>query len=151
MCKIEGRGIIKLQVEGEGRLILNEVRYIPDLRKNLILVNKLDREGYRIIFENCSWKICKGAMVIIKGKAMGSLYPLTTKIDIVSLAAGKDDNANLWHRRLGHLSGSGMKVLHSMNVLPNLSNPDFNFCEDCIFGKQKKVTFTKGERKPKTE
>ncbi|KAG9445072.1 hypothetical protein H6P81_016412 [Aristolochia fimbriata] len=101
-CKIEGRGIIHLKMNDGGKLILKEVRHIPDLQKNLISVNKLDQEGYKITFENSSWKVSRGTLTLIKGKAVGTLYPLCTKVDqIVSLAAEKDDKASLWHRRLG--------------------------------------------------
>ena len=81
-----------MKIHGEGKLILKEVRYIPELKKNLISVNKLDQEGYKIIFKNNQWKISKGALVVIKGKAVGILYPLSTKVDpFVSLAAEKND------------------------------------------------------------
>ena len=75
---------------------MKEVRYIPDLRRNLISVNKLDWEGYKIIFENRQWKICRGALVVIKGKAVGTLYPLITKVDpVVTLADSKNDKATI--------------------------------------------------------
>ncbi|KAG9441314.1 hypothetical protein H6P81_017168 [Aristolochia fimbriata] len=139
-CKIEGRGIIHLKMNDGGKLILKQVRHIPDLQKNLISVNKLDQEGYKITFENSSWKVSRGALTLIKGKAVGTLYPLCTKVDqIVSLAAEKDDKASLWHHRLGHLSESGMRILHSKKVLT-----------DCVLGKQKRVSFNKDDREEKS-
>ncbi|KAG9446485.1 hypothetical protein H6P81_012613 [Aristolochia fimbriata] len=150
-CKIEGRGIIHLKMNDGGKLILKEVRHIPDLQKNLISVNKLDQEGYKIAFENSSWKVSRGALTLIKGKAVGTLYPLCTKVDqIVSLAAEKDDKASLWHRRLGHLSESRMRILHSKKVLTGITNICFDFCEDCVLGKQKRVSFNKDGREKKS-
>ncbi|KAG9457668.1 hypothetical protein H6P81_002176 [Aristolochia fimbriata] len=149
-CKIEGRGIIHLKMNDGGKLILKEVRHIPDLQKNLISVNKLDQEGYKITFENSSWKVSRGSLTLIKGKAMGTLYPLCTKVDqIVSLAAEKGDKASLWHRRLGHLSENGMRILHSKKVLTSITNICFNICEDCVLGKQKRVSFNKDGREKK--
>ncbi|KAG9446257.1 hypothetical protein H6P81_012385 [Aristolochia fimbriata] len=150
-CKIEGRCIIHLKTNDGGKLILKEVRHLPDLQKNLISVNKLDQEGYKITFENNSWKVSRGALTLIKGKAVGTLYPLCTKVDqIISLAAEKDDKASLWHRWLGHLSESGMRILHSKTVLTGITNICFDFCEDCVLGKQKQVSFNKDGREKKS-
>ncbi|KAG9450355.1 hypothetical protein H6P81_010320 [Aristolochia fimbriata] len=150
-CKIEGRGIIHLKMNDGGKLILKEVRHIPDLQKNLISVNKLDQEGHKITFENSSWKVSRGALTLIKGKAVGTLYPLCTNVDqIVSLAAEKDDKASLWHRRLGHLSENGMRIQHSKKVLTGITNICFDFCEDCVLGKEKRVSFNKDGREKKS-
>ncbi|KAG9444914.1 hypothetical protein H6P81_016254 [Aristolochia fimbriata] len=150
-CKIEGRSIIHLKMNDGGKLILKEVRHIPDLQKNLISVNKFDQEGYKITFENSSWKVSRGALTLIMGKAVGTLYPLCTKVEqIVSLTAEKDDKASLWHRRLGHLSENGMRILHSKKVLIAITNTCFDFCEDCGLGKQKRVSFNKDGRKKKS-
>ena len=67
-CMIKGKGFITLKEQDSGGLVFHEVRYIPDLKKNLISVSKLDQEGYRIIFEKGQWKICSDSSVLIKGK-----------------------------------------------------------------------------------
>jgi len=54
-----------------------------------------------------------------------------------------DDNATLWHNRLGKMSEKGMKILHSNGSLPNLKEIDIGFCEDCVYGKQRRVRFLK--------
>ena len=88
---------------------------------------------------------------MIKGKAVGTLYPLITKVDpVVTLADSKDDNATLWHKRLGHFGASGMIILHSNKVLTGVFDLNFDFCEDCVLGKQKRVTFTKDGRNKRT-
>ncbi|MBE2321325.1 DDE-type integrase/transposase/recombinase, partial [Solirubrobacter sp. CPCC 204708] len=63
--------------------------------------------------------------------------------------AGGD--TNLWHNRLGHMSEKGMKVLLSKGKLPGLKSVEFDLCESCIFGKQKKVSFLKSGRVPKSQ
>ncbi|KAE8693764.1 putative galacturonosyltransferase-like 4 [Hibiscus syriacus] len=57
--------------------------------------------------------------------------------------ADADGKSNLWHQRLGHMSEKGMKTLLSKGKLSDLKNVDVGLCEDCIFGKQKKVIFAK--------
>ena len=49
------------------------------------------------------------------------------------------------------MSEKGMKILHSTNLLPGLKNVDLDFCENCIYGKQKKVRFLKVGKEKKSE
>ena len=44
-----------------------------------------------------------------------------------------------------------MKMLLSKGKLPELKFIDFDMCESCILGKQKKVSFLKTSRTPKAE
>ncbi|KAK2990145.1 hypothetical protein RJ640_007547 [Escallonia rubra] len=49
-CSIVGKGKVKIKLSNGGTLILNDVRHIPELPKNLISVSGLDREGYFVAF-----------------------------------------------------------------------------------------------------
>ena len=44
-------------------------------------------------------------------------------------------DTSLWHRRLGHMSEKGMKMLLLKGKLPELKSIDFYMCESCILGK----------------
>ena len=44
-----------------------------------------------------------------------------------------------------------MKILLSKGKLPELKSIDFDMCESCILGKQKKVSFLKTDKTPKLE
>ena len=41
------------------------------------------------------------------------------------------------------MSEKGMKIFHSKNLLPGLKSIDLEFCENCVYGKQKRVRFLK--------
>jgi hypothetical protein len=56
--------------------ILTIVRYVSDLKKNLISLGTLDYLGYGYSAKNRVMKITKGAMVILKGKKIGNLCKL---------------------------------------------------------------------------
>ena len=45
-CTVAGIGKIKLGLEDGSERILHKVRYVPDLKRNLISIRVLDREGY---------------------------------------------------------------------------------------------------------
>ena len=49
------------------------------------------------------------------------------------------------------MSEKGMKVLTLKGKIPELKNVEVRFCEPCVLGKQKRVTFAKSGRTPKTK
>ncbi|RVW24170.1 Retrovirus-related Pol polyprotein from transposon TNT 1-94 [Vitis vinifera] len=105
---VVGLGDVRISLPNGSVWLLEKVRHIPDLRRNLISIGQLDDEGHAILFVGGTWKVTKGARVLACG------------------------------RRLGHMSEKGMKMLLSKGKLPELKSIDFDMCESCILGKQKK-------------
>ena len=68
--------------------------------------------------------------------------------DIIAVVDASIDTS-LWHRRLGHMSEKGMKMLLSKGKLPELKSINFDICESYILGKQKNVSFLKTSRTSK--
>ena len=130
--------------------LLEKVRHIPELRRNLISVGQLDDERHAILFVGGTWKVTKGARVLARGKKTGTLYMTSSPRDTIAVTDASTDTS-LWHRRLGYMSKKGMKMLLSKGKLPKLKSIDFDMCESCILGKQKKVSFLKTGRTPKAE
>ena len=130
--------------------LLEKVRHIPNLRRNLISIRQLDDEGHAILFVGGTWKVTKRARVLARGKKTDTLYMTSSPRDIIAVADASTDTS-LWHRRLGHMSEKWMKMLLSKGKLPELKSIDFDMCESCILGKQKNVSFLKTGRTPKAE
>ncbi|RVW61459.1 Retrovirus-related Pol polyprotein from transposon TNT 1-94 [Vitis vinifera] len=99
---VVGLGDVRISLPNGSVWLLEKVRHIPDLKRNLISVGQLDDEGHAILFVGGTWKVTKGA-------------------------------------RTGHMSEKGMKMLLSKGKLPELKSIDFDMCESCILGKQKKI------------
>ena len=74
-----GIGDVHLKNRNGSRLILKNVKHIPDIRMNLISICKLDDEGFCNTFNNGIWKLTKGSMVIAKGQKFSSLYYMMQK------------------------------------------------------------------------
>jgi hypothetical protein len=68
----------------------------------------------------------------------------------ISLASTRVDTT-LWHHRLGHMSEKGMQILHKINLFPDLKQIDLDFCEHCVYGKQKRVRFLRVGKEKKSE
>jgi len=94
------------------RLILKHVKYVLDVRLNLLSVGKLCDENYNNTFSSESWKLTKGSMVVGRGTKHSTLYITKAKIiKYVVNAAKFVDGIDLWHKRLCHMSEKGMSAL----------------------------------------
>ena len=117
------------------------------MKINLISTGQLGDGGQLSTFGETWWKVTKGSMVIAKGDRIGTLYlcPHNTDYSMyvasTKTGASRETGAVLWHHRLGHMSEKGMQIIHSRKLLPNLKQVSLEFCENCVYGKQKRVRF----------
>nr|CAN80991.1 hypothetical protein VITISV_021529 [Vitis vinifera] len=147
---VVGLGDVRILLPNGSIWLLEKVRYIPDLMRNLISVGQLDDEGHAILFVGGTWKVTKGARILARGKKTGTLYMTSCPRDTIAVADASTDTS-LWHRRLGHMSEKEMKMLLSKGKLSELKSIDFDMCESYILGKQKMMSFLKTGRTPKVE
>ena len=61
----------------------------------------------------------------------------------INLVASLELDAGVWHQRLGHMNEKGMNIMLSKDELSGLKSIDLDFCEDCIYEKQRRVNFSK--------
>lgn len=144
-CKVTGIGSIRIRTHDGIERLLTEVRFIPELKRNLISLGLLDQNGYTYKCEDGILKICRGSMVVMKGIRENGLYVLqgSTVIGIASPVISNDSNsAQTWHKRLGHVSERGLQELQKQGLLNGRKLGKMGFCEDCIYGKATRVKFS---------
>ena len=146
--EIEGKGDVCIKTTSGNQLTLEDVRYIPGIKKNLISIGQLDSTEYTAEFEKGSWKIVKGAIVVARDTKSGTLYTTAGCINMAAVAEGASGSC-LWQKRLGHMSVKGMKMLVAKGALEGLKYVNMGLCESCVVGKQKRVSFKKIPREPK--
>ena len=95
---VVGMGDIRILLPNGSIWLLENVRHIPNLRRNLISVGQLDDEGHAIIFVGGPWKVTKGARVLAFGKTTGTLYMTLSPRDTIAVTDASTDTS-LWHRR----------------------------------------------------
>ena len=147
---VVGMGDVRILLPKGSIWLLEKVQHIPNPRRNLISVGQLDDEGYAILFVGGTWKVTKEARVLVCRKKTGTLYMTSSPRDTVGVAEASTDTS-LWHHKLGHISEKGMKMLLSRGKRQELKFVDFDMCESCILGKQKRVSFLKIDKTPKVE
>lgn len=77
---VKGIGSIKILNEDGTVVILTQVRYVPDFKRNLISLGTLDSQGCAYRGENGILKVLKGCRVVLRGKQYDSLYFLQGKV-----------------------------------------------------------------------
>ncbi|KAL8099872.1 hypothetical protein AgCh_032213 [Apium graveolens] len=68
MVKVAGIGEVTMKCHNGRVQKLTQVRYIPELNQNLILLGKLVDLGYTIMMKNSMLKVTKGDLEILKGR-----------------------------------------------------------------------------------
>ncbi|KAG8472527.1 hypothetical protein CXB51_034427 [Gossypium anomalum] len=147
-CKITSVGTIKVKMFDAVVRTLSDVRHVPELKRNLISLSTLDTKGYRYTAESGVLKISKGSLVVMKAqRKTAKLYILqgstvTGDAVVASSSLSDDDITKLWHMHLEHMSENDM--VEKRGLLDGQGICKLNFCEHCVFGKQKRVRFTRG-------
>ena len=74
--KVNFLGVVRLQFSTRIFLELQDVSYIPSIRRNLILVPILERLGYSFLFGSRKVKLYRDSLLMGNGILCGSLYRL---------------------------------------------------------------------------
>ena len=74
--KIIGVGTIRLKMHDGVEIVLQEVRYVPALKRKLISLGMLNLNGRVFKAENGTLKVIKGSMVVMKGLRHNGLCKL---------------------------------------------------------------------------
>ena len=151
----EGQGTAVLQViatTGEDiDLSISKVWYVPGLAMNLLSVKKFTQRHAIVKFEDdhCSLD-CKGH--VITADMRNHLYVLSESIppsaSAAAVANASDDKGDLWHRRFGHLSFSGLEKLVAKDLVTGVDvdvkgfkRADTPLCEPCVMAKHHRDPF----------
>ena len=100
---------------------------------------------------------------MIQGVQFGTLYKLqgSTVADgcnsfVVPERGEKNlvisrEKTMLWHQRLRHIGEKGLRIIHGKGMVEGMSNNslDFDFCENCVCGKQNRVSYPFGSKRAK--
>ena len=142
VSKIVGIRDVLLETNIGNKLVLKDVRHVPDIRFNLISTGRLDDGEFTSSFGESKWKLTKGSLVVARGKKQNTLYVMEAKLHKGEINVAQwDVSIELWHRRLGHISEKGLQTLARKQFLPNLQGMPLKTCNHCLVGKTQRVAF----------
>ena len=153
--EIKGVGSVRFQNPDGTTFLLQDVRYMPDISRNLISMGTLEEKGCEFKGSNGLLKVVKGCIVFMKGVRHKSLYILQAKAKTLTAYTGESssvvssdkmiEDTRLWHSRLGDLGQKGMEILKKKNCFGKSQVKELGFCEDCVIGKTHKISFSQAK------
>ncbi|GKD92716.1 retrovirus-related pol polyprotein from transposon TNT 1-94 [Tanacetum coccineum] len=66
-CKIRGIGKVRIQLKDRSSFVLHNVRYIPELKRNLISLRTLEKEEFTIKLQSGKVKVINGSRFVLSG------------------------------------------------------------------------------------
>ncbi|GKE71858.1 retrovirus-related pol polyprotein from transposon TNT 1-94, partial [Tanacetum coccineum] len=147
-CKIRGIDKVRIQLRDGSSFVLHTVRYIPELKRNLISLGALEKEGFSVKLQSGKVKVINGSRVVLSGiRRDNCVYSLDGHAMAGELNASveeKDSLAQVWHKRLGHISEAGLQVLEKQRLFGKKSLGKLDFCENYVMEKSHRVRFGVG-------
>jgi hypothetical protein len=126
---------------------LNNVLLVKGLTANLISISQLCDNGLSVNFSKSECLVTdnegKSSMRGIRSKDNCYLWTSQEKAFVSTCLLTKEEEAKLWHQKLGHLNLQGMKKAISVEAirdLPKLNITEGTLCGDCQQGKQTRVS-----------
>jgi len=92
-------------------------------------------------------KIIKRALVVLKARKIAvNLFVLMRethhKVEAsIASASPSEEKTMMWHKKLGHMSQKGLKILSDKKLLRGLTKVTLTFCEHCVISKQHRLKF----------
>ncbi|CAL1413635.1 unnamed protein product [Linum trigynum] len=122
VCKVVGIWSIKMRTHDGSFCLVNKVRHVSQMTKNLISISLLDIKGFSFKEKCVVAYVCKGPRKILKGMKHDSFYALQMFVlsgsaIVTSSEVHKEDMITLWHMRLDHKGELGMKILSKRDLL----------------------------------
>ncbi|GJX80271.1 hypothetical protein Tco_0328420 [Tanacetum coccineum] len=78
-CTIKGTGKVKIQLHDGSSFISKDVRYVPRLKRSLISLGTLEKEGYTVKMQMGRIKVIKGCRVMMTGALETRIFVLLRK------------------------------------------------------------------------
>lgn len=146
-----GTAEVEMTVSGnKERIKVENVLYVPGLAANFLSVEKIARKGYRVVITQHGCRIFDTEGALMATARAEGVYKLNLAHERTYMAKEAEKKGNLWHRRLGHIGNSGMKILASMSkdssldLKINLSN-----CDIWVQGKSARQPFPSSGKRAK--
>ncbi|GKA08354.1 putative ribonuclease H-like domain-containing protein, partial [Tanacetum coccineum] len=156
--RITGKGTIKTSC-----IDFENVSYVKELKFNLLSVSQICDKKHNVLFTDTEclilspeFKIVDENLVLLRAPRKNDVYSLNLKSIIPSggvtclVAKASEDEAILWHRRLGHVNFKNINKLVKSNLVRGLPSKTFKHdhsCLACRKGKQHKASCKKLEER----
>jgi len=118
-------------------LTINDVFFVPKVRKNLVSTFLLNKFGFKQVYEADKFILSKGSVFVGKGYAASDMF----KLNVIT---SSNDNAtnvssymleysvfSLRHNRLGHVNYKRLKEMSRLELIPDFDG-NIEKCKTCM-------------------
>jgi transposase InsO family protein len=146
----QGKGDITMDLGRCGTAIFQDVLYAPKIGKNLFSIGKtLSNNTTSMQFHAMGATIYRGQnnQPVLTAKRQGNLYCINGTVvppNTANIASANYSNVKLWHRRLGHIGRATLETMlrhNSVQGLPQMTDFDIGFCNECAANKMTRSPF----------
>jgi hypothetical protein len=110
---------------------LADVRYVVEIKSNLISLGVLESCGYKYTCQGGALTLWKGSLVLMKATKVDNLYKLEGDTEVAYEVI--DLSSCLWQKHQGHKSKKALHVLVKRKSFPHLKSLFMNSCLFYIF------------------
>jgi len=145
LCKVEGTGTVRIKMFDGMVRKLKEVRYISQVKKNLISIGTLKVLSHGVSISDNVLKMTRGSMVVLKGVQRNNLYYLigrTVTGRVVTSISSGDVYTQVWYMRLGHIGEKSLQAPAKKELLKGASIYNMKLGGHDILDKKMKVKFS---------
>jgi len=143
-CIMKGIGTVHIKIFDGMVRELKDVRYVPQLKRNLISVGALKALDLEISIRDGVLKMIKDSMIVLKSVRRNNLYYLkgsTGTEQVITSTNSNNDCTQLCQMRLEHTIEKSLQTLAKQDFLKGVSTCKLKFCEHCVIEKKTKVRF----------
>eukprot|EP00253_Pinus_taeda_P017499 PITA_17499 len=112
---VKGVGNVSFKLNQGNTIHLQDVLYVPDLKKNLVSISAMEDKGYKVAFSDGKVRVWKNNIkdVTTLGFRVDSLYQVRgSPLGIMSCDTSLQ--SELWHRRFAHLHYKALPDVRKM-------------------------------------
>nr|KAJ0225127.1 hypothetical protein LSAT_V11C100041680 [Lactuca sativa] len=154
---IKGIGSVLLTFTSGKCLCLNNVLYVPGIRKNLVSEIVLNNCGYKQVLESDKYILSRhgsfmGFGYICNGMIRLNINYPSSDNSICMVSSSTSNNFHkyeLWHARLGHIHYKRLKDMSKMSLIPAFDMQNNEKCKTCMLTKITRQPFKDVVRKSK--
>nr|KAJ0211099.1 hypothetical protein LSAT_V11C400217220 [Lactuca sativa] len=140
---IKGIGSVLLTFTSGKCLCLNNVLYVPGIRKNLVSEIVLNNCGYKQVLESDKYILSRHGSFIGFGYICNGMIRLNINYpssdNSICMASSSTSNnfhkSELWHARLGHIHYKRLKDMSKMSLIPTFDMQNNEKCKTCMLTK----------------
>eukprot|EP00253_Pinus_taeda_P006397 PITA_06397 len=146
---VKGASNVSLKLNQGNTIHLQDVLYVPDLKKNLVSISAMEDKGYKVTFSDGKVRIWKNNVgdAFTLGFRVDSLYQVGGS-PLGVMSCDTTLQSELWHQRFAHLHYKALPDVRQMVTgMPEFQVEKEGVYPGCAEGKLKRGPFPSSQRK----